>query len=992
MEGFACRSSLWLVALPICVSMLLAWPTGSGAFEVTKWEAGTCTASGCTASKPSEFYTQAAGHPPFGITDFRLKADGSGVPEGHIEEVRVDIPPGLSVDPLATPQCKLSELESAGGCPPDTQVGKVQLTAHVGLEILGLKPGITIEPPDPGSEATVYNMEPPPGHPLEAAFKVSIFETIVHIVGGIDTTGDYHEFFTIKEIPKNPELIESRLIFEGTALGPGGTLPFITMPSTCLGPQTSYVTVRSYEGQQDSRAFTTPVGASGCDKIPFKPTIKVTPANSQSDRPDGVSVKVEVPQNTDPESIDSSMLKDARVTLPEGMTLNPAAVNGLEACSDTQFGRHETHKVECPAGSQIGTTTIETPDLPPGSLTGGVYVGQPTSSDPQSGNEYRIFIDAEAPRYGVSVRLEGHVSANASTGRLTTAVLENPQVPFSDFIVNLSAAAHTPLANPLACGPATTNSSLTPYSGDPSAEPFTAFPVDFDGKAGACPSPLPFALSQSAATSPATGGANTSFAFGLSRGEGQQYLSKIATVLPAGLVGKIPSVTLCGEPQAEKGECTPASQIGTVAVTLGSGPTPLSLSGTAYLTTSYGGAPYGLSVVVPAEKIGPFNYGRIVTRAAISVDPHTARILVTSQLPTIVGGAPLRLRTLSVDVNRPNFTINPTNCGALTTDTTLTSTFGALQSLSSPFQAAGCGALAFAPKLTASTNAKTSKANGAIFVVKVAYPAGPQANIKSVLVALPKQLPSRISTLNKACPAATFEANPSACPPLSNVGTATVTTPVLPGKLTGPAVFVSHGGAAFPDLDLVLADRGSRRSPIGGDGVTVILVGNTNISKGITTSNYAAVPDVPVSSFEVRLPAGKDSVLGAVGSLCKKPLLMPTTITAQNGKLIKQSTKIAVGDCPITVLSHRVRGNRAIVTVKVPTAGRVRAGGKYLLRRSKRPGKAKDVTIVLPLSRAGLSARASHHHHRLAVKVRLGFVPKARKVPRSSASVTVVFR
>ncbi len=383
--------------------------------------------------------------------------------------------------------------------------------------------------------------------------------------------------------------------------------------------------------------------------------------------------------------------------------------------------------------------------------------------------------------------------------------------------------------------------------------------------------------------------------------------------------------------------------------------------------------------MVPAEKIGPFNYGRIVTRAAIDVDPHSARILVTSQLPTIVGGAPLRLLTLSVSVNRPNFTINPTNCGALTTDTTLTSTFGALQSLSSPFQATGCSALAFAPKLTASTNAKTSKANGAILVVKVAYPAGPQANIKSVLVALPKQLPSRISTLNKACPAAIFEANPAACPPLSNVGTVTVTTPVLPDKLTGPAVFVSHGGAAFPDLDMVLK----------GDGVTVILVGNTNISKGITTSNYAAVPDVPISSFEVRLPAGKDSVLGAVGSLCKKPLLMPTTIAAQNGKLIKQNTKIAVGDCPITVLSHRIRGNQAIVTVKVPAAGRVSAGGKDFLTRYKHPGKAKNVTIAVPLSRAGVKAHASHR--RLTLKLRLGFVPKAKKSPKSSASVTVVF-
>lgn len=980
MEGFARILSRRFIALVGCLGVLLVVPSAAGAFGLTKWEAGTCTTSGCTASKPSEFYTQAGGHPPYGITDFRLKTEGSGAPEGHIERVRVDIPPGLSINPLATPQCKLSELEGAG-CPADTQVGKVQLTAHVGAEILGLKPGLTIEPPLPGSEATVYNMEPPPGHPLEAAFKVSIFETIVHIVGGIETAGDYHEFFTIENIPKNPELIESRLIFEGTALGPVGALPFITMPSTCLGPQTSHVEVHSYEGEQDSEAFTTPVGASGCNEIPFKPTIKVTSSEPNSDAPDGVAIKVEVPQNPARTGLDSSMLKDARVTFPEGLTLNPAAAGGLQACTDQQFGRHATHAVECPTASQVGTTAIETPDLPPGSLTGNVYVGQPTSTDPQSGNEYRIFIDAEAPRYGVSVRLEGHVSANPATGQLTTAVLENPQVPFKDFTVDLDAGSRTPLANPLGCGPATTSALLTPYSGTPTVQALSAFAVDLASLGASCPAP-PFAIAQNATTSPATGGASTSLSFGLSRGEGQQYLSSLSTVLPPGLVGKIPAVTLCGEPQAAAGECSTASQIGTVAVTLGSGPTPLSLGGVAYLTSSYGGAPYGLSVVVPAEKVGPYNYGRIVTRAAINVDPHTARIMVTSQLPTIVGGAPLRLRSLSVNVNRPNFTINPTNCAALTTDTTLTSTSGAVEPLSSPFQASGCDALAFAPKLTASANAKTSKASGAILVVKVAYPTGAQANIKSVYVALPKQLPSRISTLNKACPAATFEANPAACPALSRVGTATVSTPVLPGKLTGPAMFVSHGGAAFPDLDLVLS----------GDGVIVILVGNTNIANGVTSSSYASIPDVPVSSFEVRLPRGPDSVLGAVGSLCKKPLLMPTTITAQNGKIIKQSTKIAVGDCPIVVLSHRVRGHEAILVVKVPAAGRVSAGGKDLLACRKRPGKARDLTIAVPLSRGGVGALAGSRRHRLTVKVRLGFVPKAKKSPKSSASATVVFR
>ena len=884
-----------IIAALVCATAALSAPAAAGAFGVTKWEAGTCNenseAAPCNAETTSKYFTQAAGHPNYGITDFRFKttgASGSEAPEGNVRRVRVDLPAGLSVNPYATPRCKIEELENSKGCPEDTQVGNVQLTAHLNLvELLGHPVGATITLP---AELTpVYNMQAPPGTPLEADFKVALFETVVHIVGGIDWSGDYHEFFTINEIPKTPELVESRLIFNGKAFGAGGTLPFITMPSTCLGPQTTQLEVESYEGQKETKSFTTPVGASGCDKVPFKPTVKTEPAagETKSDAPDAVIVKVEVPQNTNPEEPDSSMLKDAYVSLPEGMTLNPAVANGLEACSNAQFGKGTTAEVKCPAGSQIGTTTIETPDLPPGSLSGNVYVGLPESTNPESGSEYRIFIDAEAPAYGVSVRLEGHVSANANTGRLTTAVLEAPQVPFSDFIVTLG-GPHTPLANPLMCGLATTNSSLTPYSGNPAAEPFMSFPIDFDGKGGACPSPLTFALSQSATTSPTTGGATTSFNFSLARGEGQQYLSKLTTVLPPGLLGKIPAVTLCAEPQAQRGECTAASQIGTVSASLGSGSQLLSLPGSAYLTGPYGNAPYGLSVVVPAEKVGPFDYGKIVTRAAISVEPFTSRIVISSQLPTIVGGVPLRLRSLDVNVNRPNFAINPTSCAALNTETTLTSTFGTNQTLSTPFQATACSALAFAPKLTASSNAKTSRANGAILVVKVAYPAGPQANIKSVLVTLPRLLKARTSTLNNACPDATFNVNPADCPPLSKVGTAKVATPVLPDKLNGTAIFVSHGGAAFPDLDLVLQ----------GDGVTVILIGNTNISKGVTTSNYAAIPDVPVSSFEVRLPTGKDSVLSAIGNLCKRPLIMPTTITAQNGKVIKQRTKVAVGSCP----------------------------------------------------------------------------------------------
>jgi hypothetical protein len=737
-----------IVAL-VCAIAALSAPMAQADFGIKTFEAGTCKSDTpeCTYTAPeSQFFTQAAGHPPFGITGFEVNTTSLGEPEGSIKDVRVDIPPGLAVNPQATEQCSKEQFES-GICPAGSEVGSDEITAFIGITKIG-----PISLP-------MYNIVQPQGVPAEFGFELNVpplTELHVLIVGGISwyheaetsenssvPTGDYHEYFTIKEIPTTIAVVKSRLKFNGTA----GNGTFLTLPSVC-GTQTSYLHADSYQSPGQFQEYQTvsgeppkAVSVSGCKEVPFKPAIAVTPAvgQSQSDRPDAATVEVKVPQSESAGTLNSSTVKDAQVTLPEDMTLNPAVANGLEACSDAQFGKGTANPVTCPPGSKIGEVAIETPDLPAKSLVGSVYVGQPTSNNPESGNEYRIFIDAEAPRYGVAVRLEGHVSANATTGRLTTAVLENPQVPFSDFILTFN-GPHTPLANPLMCGVATTNSSLTPYSGNPAAKPFISFPIDFDGKGGVCPSPLPFVLGQSAATTPTTGGATTNFNFSLTRGEGQQYVSKLTTILPQGLLGKIPSVTLCGEAQAQQGECTAASQIGTVSVSLGSGAPLLTLSGTAYLTGPYGNAPYGLSVVVPAEKVGPFDYGKIVTRASINVEPFTSRIVVSSQLPTIVGGVPLRLRSLDVNVNRPNFAINPTNCAALNTETTLTSTFGTNQPLSTPFQATACSALAFAPKLTASTNAKTSRANGAILVVKVAYPTGPQANIKSVLVTLPKLL------------------------------------------------------------------------------------------------------------------------------------------------------------------------------------------------------------------------------------------------------------
>jgi hypothetical protein len=916
------------VALIVLTVLAISASSAQAAFGPEVFEDGTCNNKTCTyasvEANPSEAFTQAAGHPPWGGTKFIMRHSGSTVEGASVKRIRVDVPSGLAADPQAPlPKCAIAQFDTGpSGCPSGSVVGTTEMEAVA--EPLGLLP-VSLSK----LEGTVYNLEAPAGLPLDFGIAVEPageLITPIHLFleGHLDWSGDYHEYFEINNVPDDAEVaalpgvksplkvLMSKLNFNGRTGG-----DFLTLPSVCSNTTTSHLELESWSGEIAHAETHTPVGVSGCGEVGFAPQVTVTPTTSASDQPDGVTVDVRAPQHAGAEEINTADISEARVTLPQGMTLNPSAAHELQACTAAQIAIGTTNPVTCPAASRVGTVTIET-DLPPGSLSGPVFLGSP-SGGAITGPPYTIYLDAESI-YGVSVRLQGSVTADPSTGRLQATFAHNPQLPFSELILSMNAGARAPLANPLQCANAPMEALFTPYTGLAAALSSTPF------AATGCPSPLPFSLGQSTQDSSPDAGAYTSYTFNLARADGQQYLAQVQTTLPAGLLGAIPSVPLCGEPQAQLGSCAPASQIGTATVSAGAGPEPYAFSGPVYLTGPYEGAPYGLSIPVAAVA-GPFDFGTVLTRAAISVDPYTARPIVTSSLPTIVDGVPLRLRTLSVSVDRPSFLFNPTNCGPLASETTLTSTLGATQNVSSPFAVGDCGALAFKPSFQVSTAANTSKAGGASLRVLLTQPAH-EANMKSVSVRLPKQLPSRLTTLQKACPEATFAANPVDCRPLgAEVGNATVTTPVLPGALTGSVYLVSHGGAAFPDLDLVLE----------GDGVRVILTGNTNIKGGITSSTFAAIPDVPVSSFVLSLPVGPHSALSANGSLCKPTqtiserklitrrvrhrlvhihktitrqvaaaLSMPTTITGQNGAVMTQNTRIAVSGCPVKhVVSHQ---------------------------------------------------------------------------------------
>jgi hypothetical protein len=856
-------------------------------------------------------------------------------------------------------------------CPEASEVGEDEAT--------GTAVGLTFT-----EKFHVYNMAREYGEP--ARFAVELKSTAlalaglqghIYLEGGISwhheaetsensgvETGDYHEYFKIEKIASQPEVIESRLIFKGVVEGKS----FLTLPSTCSTKPITTLHFDSYEepGNFKSSKNPTPVAATGCGSLAFSPSLSLTPETTQSDQPDGVSADLHIPQLTeDPSKPNSPDVQNAEVTLPEGMTLNPSAANGLEACSSAQFAEGG-----CPSGSNVGSFAVNAPGIPDGALAGGVYVGAPEGGPehgPESGGEFRIFLLGEASQYGVGLQLEGRVKANTTTGRLTAVFANAPQVPVEDLTLQFKSGARTPLANPLNCGVAQPAAAITPYGGEPPAAAAAhGFVVDGNGAGGECASSLPFALTQSLAPqSPANAGAYDPATFSLSRSDGQQYLSKLTTTLPAGLLGAIPSVPLCGEPAANAGKCPETSQIGTVTVTAGAGSEPYSFAGRAYLTGPYASDPYGLSIVVPAVA-GPYNLGEVVTRAGIGVGLYSGRVTVTSTLPTIQEGVPLRLKSLSVAVNRKNFLFNPTSCGPLATESVLNGTLGASQSLASPFQVGNCAALPFKPSVSVSTGGRPTKAGGASLDVKVTQAAG-EANIHEMQLQLPKQLPSRLTTLQKACVAASFEAAlpPGSCSTVARVGSVAVTTPVLPGVLRGPAYLISHGGESFPDLDLVLQ----------GDGVEVVLVGHTHISHtGITTSTFESLPDVPISSVEVDLPVGPYSALATDGRLCHAGLVAPTTIIAQSGAKVTQNTEIAVSGCPIEVISHKRRGSRMIVKVWVPEAGRLTVSGRGAKRVVMRVKKAGEVKLSVPLGAKGFALLRGHGKK---LRLRVGFTPKA---------------
>jgi hypothetical protein len=509
-----------------------------------------------------------------------------------------------------------------------------------------------------------------------------------------------------------------------------------------------------------------------------------------------------------------------------------------------------------------------------------------------------LYLVAEDPVSGVLVKLAGEGHLDERTLRVSTTFRNAPQVPFEDLKLELFGGQRASLTTPAMCGQYPTDAAFTPWSGSGTvnlSSPGEEFAITSGVNGGGCSAnPLAFSPGFVAGASDGQAGGFTSFTLELSRPDGDQALSAVSMHLPAGIAALLSSVKLCDSAQASADACPPESQVGEATAIAGLGSEPYTESGgKVYITGPYGGAPFGLEIVSPAVA-GPFDLGTVTVRSKLFVNPNDASITIVSDpLPTQLRGIPLQLKRVLVNVDRPNFEFNPTNCSQLRIAGAISGDQGANVPVSSPFQVGGCQSLPFKPKLTASTKGQASKARGANFDVTVESKGLGQANIAKVRLQLPKALPARLTTLQKACTEAAFNANPASCPEGSVIGTATIHTPVLSSPLTGPAYLVSHGGAAFPDVEFVLQ----------GEGITLVLDGKTQISKQITYSKFESAPDAPFTVFETVLPAGPHSALTTnlpekdKFNLCSTSLSMPTEIVSQNGAVIKQNTKIALQGC-----------------------------------------------------------------------------------------------
>lgn len=881
---------------------------------------GVSTFDGSVTADPSGdvSYTQAGGHPHAISTTIAINTKNDFVhgdpwPDEPIKNLLVDVPPGLVGNPTAVSQCSLDDLAISNPlCAPASQVGVASVTVVLGCALGSCSTSTTVLP--------VFSMVPPPDVPARFGFNVA--GTIVLLDAELRSGTDYGLSVNAKRVGQAVAIISNSLTFWGIPADPihtdqrhcagadpltggcdAGVPPkaFLTLPTSCSGPQTTTLRTDSWfhPGDFVTASFLshrTPFeggalqGATDCELVPFDPTFQARPDNNASPGPSGWSFDLRIPQDdiTDPDGIAQGHLRSASVTLPAGVRVSPSSATGLDACTPAQIGLTSATDPSCPDASKVGSVRIDTPLLDE-QLEGSVFLATPRNNP--SGSLVALYLVAKAA--GLTIKLPGSVTLDDSTGQLTATFGNNPQLPFSHLHLELFGGSRAALSNPARCGTYTTTAVLTSWSGKV-VTTSDSFTTTHDQRGAPCP-PSRFQPSFSAGTTTAgglvpAGGSYSSFALNLSRGDDDEEFAAITSIdMPDGLLAKIADVPLCAAADVQGGTCAEASRIGSVVTKAGPGPDPFAVPGRVYLGGPYQGAPFSLSIVIPAVA-GPFDLGTVVVRSAVSIDPSTAKLAIkTDPLPTILQGIPLQVKEINVDIDRPKFIVNPTSCNPKRIGATVVSVAATVAALGSRFKLNDCASLNLSPRMRLVVGSKRHVQKGISTPLSATLTQPPgQTGLKAVSVRLPATLNALLPVVENACTQAEFDSG--RCGKKARAGHASATTPLLDEPLRGSVYFVKNTGGKLPNL--VVALRGQ---------VDFNLVGRIRIpSSGVLSTHFGSIPDVPIRTFTLKLVSGKNGPLGTTTNLCSSAArrqVARIAIRGHNGKLTTSHQRLKVRGC-----------------------------------------------------------------------------------------------
>jgi hypothetical protein len=882
-----------------------ATATATSTTVVSSTPAGPGIAPGSSLSARST--SQAGAHPTL-TTTFSLATKALDTPAGTAKNVSLELPPGVVAAADSFARCPLAEVGNAS-CPVGSTVGRAFVTTQAsggaGREDFSLP---------------IYDVVPEPGEAAAFAFDVP-GTSPTRLALGIVPGGGYHLRIESGELGEAVPLLAAVLTLWGVPADVSGEGPrraLLTNPTSC-GAETLTTTLSLDSPSEPDHFSAAPNSlppATGCDLLDFQPSIMVRPETSAADSPTGLSAEVHLPQSEDPDGLAEAQLKQAVVSLPPGLVLDPSATNGQQACSLAQIGISATGVADaeapsCPGASNLGTVEVDTPliDHP---LPGSIYLAR--QGENPFGSIFAVYLVVDDPATGVLIKVASKLDPDPQSGRLTASFDQSPQLPFEDLKLHFFGAARSPFATPITCGTKTTTSELTPWTAPEgaTAAPSDSFQIDQGAGGSACvesEGQEPNTPRFEAGTTSTTAGSYSPFFLRLRREDGSQRFKALDLTLPKGLIGKLAGIPYCPDAQIAEAEASPgsleqqvpsclaASELGTITAAGGAGPTPLIAHGHAYLAGPYKGAPLSIVTITPALG-GPFDLGTAVDRVATYIDPETAQIRnVTETIPQILDGVPLDVRSIAISLDRPGFMLDPTSCKPMAFSGSVTSPAGAGANLTAPFQVEGCRRLGFRPHFALRLKGGTKRDDFPSLRATMTMPKGADANLAGVVVSLPHSEFVEQGHIKEICTRVQFAAgagNGEECPRSSIYGHVELATPLLEKPLRGP-VFQRSSNHKLPDLAMSL--RG--QIDLAEDGKI-----DSDKMGGIRTT-FDRVPDAPFSKLRLVMEGGKKGLLVNSENLCSKPQRARIVMVAQNGKRLIERPLIA-NDCK----KHRAPGHR----------------------------------------------------------------------------------